>query len=411
MFLYRIMHPLHFGSVAFSSPLNFWSYLPDSIGPIQRYRRTSAVSDVSVVGRRTSDAMGKRYLTIWEKYAEMIFDGTKKYEARPLSCRPLKDVQSGEKIHFHYYRTGNFVATLWESTSLTAWLIWFWISALATWSRGRRLWKMSLRLGFNWVTIQRSSYWFKQCIHESTRQCCNTWNFNSHPSKWLCTQDAYLELYARKGLTSMSDMIVLELAHPKLIHKDDDPTEPLPPNRKRKRQTTTQTVIEIQDSAHASWKVGGGSSIVTHWRGSTPVGQPSWDVGRFFVSPESDDAWTSCVCVCVRQLFITTGKKGRRISQDCWVWLALTHLKHTVIASFQRVVHQLRFRKSSGAQNVVWSAGGLLCHFNDLQWHSPLCTLFPPLEGHGLQHKTLHFPSEWRVPPFAVPKCQKRQEE
>ena len=31
--------------------------------------------------------MGKRYLTIWEKYAEMIFDGTKKYEARPLSCK------------------------------------------------------------------------------------------------------------------------------------------------------------------------------------------------------------------------------------------------------------------------------------------------------------------------------------
>lgn len=45
-----------------------------------------------------------RYLTIRKKYAEMIFDGTKKYEARPLSCRPLRDVQSGEKIHFHYYR-------------------------------------------------------------------------------------------------------------------------------------------------------------------------------------------------------------------------------------------------------------------------------------------------------------------
>ena len=76
-----------FGSVAFSGPLNFWSYLPDSIGPIQRYRRTSAVSDVSIVRRRTSDEI-VRYLTIRKKYAEMIFDGTKKYEARPLSCRP-----------------------------------------------------------------------------------------------------------------------------------------------------------------------------------------------------------------------------------------------------------------------------------------------------------------------------------
>ena len=50
-----------------------------------------------VVGRR-------RYLTIKKNYAELIFNGIKRFEARPASCRQLKDVQSGDKIYFHYYR-------------------------------------------------------------------------------------------------------------------------------------------------------------------------------------------------------------------------------------------------------------------------------------------------------------------
>ena len=253
-------------------PLSFWSYLPDSIGP------TTLSSDVSSVGRqqcRTSALSDVGRRTKWERGIWQFKKNTPKWFSKASKSMRLARWVVG---HWRMCRvargsistttgTGNFVVRLWKSTSLTAWLIWFWISALRTWSRGRRLWKRSLRLGFNWVTDIDS---FKQCIHESRRQCCNSWNFNSHPSKWLCTQDAYLQLYARKGLTSMSDMIVLELAHPKWIHKDDDPTEPLPPNRKRKRQTMPPTlrptVIEIQDSAHASWKVGGGvqqSDILT----------------------------------------------------------------------------------------------------------------------------------------------------
>ena len=157
-----------FGSVAFSGPLNFWSYLPDSIGPIQRYRRTSALSDV---GRRT------KWWGIWQ----FGKNTPKWFSMAPKSMRLARWVvghwrmcRVARKSTSTTTGNGNFVATLWKSTSLTAWLIWFWISALATWSQGRRLWKMSLRLGFNWVTIQRSSYWFKQCIHESARQCCNT---------------------------------------------------------------------------------------------------------------------------------------------------------------------------------------------------------------------------------------------
>lgn len=94
------MHPLHgrFWLSSIQRPPKFL-VLP----PRLHWSYTTLSSDVSIVGRRTSDEM-VRYLTIRKKYAEMIFDGTKKYEARPLSCRPLRDVQSGEKIHFHYYR-------------------------------------------------------------------------------------------------------------------------------------------------------------------------------------------------------------------------------------------------------------------------------------------------------------------
>ena len=56
----------------------------------------------------------------------------------------------------------------------------------------------------------------------------------------------------------MSDMIVLELAHPKLIHKDDDPTEPLPPNRKRKTP---------DDDADGDRNPGFGSRVMKSWRG------------------------------------------------------------------------------------------------------------------------------------------------
>ena len=40
---------------------------------------------------------------------------------------------------------------------------------------------------------------------------------------------------ASKCLTRTSDMIVLEVADPIWIHKDEDPTPLLAPNRKRKR--------------------------------------------------------------------------------------------------------------------------------------------------------------------------------
>ena len=64
------------------------------------YRRTSASSDVSM----PIDVSRRRYLTIKKSYAELIFNGIKRYEARPASCRTLKNVEKGDKLFFHYYR-------------------------------------------------------------------------------------------------------------------------------------------------------------------------------------------------------------------------------------------------------------------------------------------------------------------
>ncbi len=90
-------HASPFSPLAFGS--DFWSCLPDSIGPIvaRQHLRTSNVSMAMDVGRR-------RYLTIKKSYAELIFNGITRYEARPASCRQLKNVERGGRIYFHYYR-------------------------------------------------------------------------------------------------------------------------------------------------------------------------------------------------------------------------------------------------------------------------------------------------------------------
>ena len=46
----------------------------------------------------------RRYLTIKKAYAELIFNGIKRYEARPASCRQVKNVEKGDKLFFHDYR-------------------------------------------------------------------------------------------------------------------------------------------------------------------------------------------------------------------------------------------------------------------------------------------------------------------
>ena len=74
-----------------------------------------------------------------------------------------------------------------------------------------------------------------------------------------------MDLYASKCLTPTSDMVVLELADPIWVHKDEDPTPLLAPNRKRKRESRMAGVIEItRFGAMKSWMTG-----------SIPVGRPS----------------------------------------------------------------------------------------------------------------------------------------
>ena len=78
---------------------DFRSYLAASIGPIvgRPHLRTSDASMPTDVGRR-------RYLTKKIRRTDLIFNGIKKYEARPASCRQLKDVERGDRVYFHYYR-------------------------------------------------------------------------------------------------------------------------------------------------------------------------------------------------------------------------------------------------------------------------------------------------------------------